>query len=199
MIESHFIRTIAGYFGIPLLMFVSFVLLLFWLCKLYQNSVVTNVPNHVAHQEGQRPPIPPRGFQLRPLINLILLLFLCQILHGPLPPFPADASDEETCDARAARKAFARIRQTLQGCIHSEEQIDPEIYQNRLIIKTAFCSGFCQVKEECLQNEGLNASTPYIWYAAGAGFLVILAVLGIILRKNARPSRGVNGDAIQRG
>ena len=117
MIESHFIRTLSAYFGMPLIMFVCIVLLLFWFCRLFQNTAITNLPNNQPRPENQnRPALPLRPINLRNVAGLVMALSLCQILaEQPFNP-TVDATDSKTLCSSNPKKAFQKVEKYIESC-----------------------------------------------------------------------------------
>ena len=73
MVGTLLLRTLANHFAFPVLMTVVFVLLLLWLCRIFRNTVVTDIPNNHQH--------PPAAINLRNVAVSIIFLFLIQAAH----------------------------------------------------------------------------------------------------------------------
>ena len=60
MAEAQFIKALTGYFGFPLIITVAFVLLMFWICRYFNN----NAQYQQNAQQGRAPPpLPMRNIQ----------------------------------------------------------------------------------------------------------------------------------------
>ena len=87
MAEAQFIKALTGYFGFPLIITVAFVLLLFWICKYFNN----NAQYQQNTQQGRVPPALP----LRRIQNAIVTAF---ILAYPLFVVAAEETSPSTAD-----------------------------------------------------------------------------------------------------
>ena len=173
MIESHFIRSLAGYFGMPLLMFVSFALLLFWLCKIFRNTVVTDVPNN--HPEGNivnRPAVPPRPNNMRTLTTVALLFVLCQLSFETLHNKTVGAEENPVCEQNP-RKAFKKVMSYIEDCSSDEIHMVLEKFGTS---ESVLCMKYCA--------NNLSSINAYIILGMGAcNVLTLLVVVFIWLRK----------------
>ena len=182
MIESHFIRSLAGYFGIPLIMFVSFALILFWLCKIFQNAVVTDVPNNRRDREiDNRPVIPPRPNHLRTITTVALLFILCQTSQDTAQTKTVCAFQENPICEHNPRKAFKKVLSYIKECSASEVRL---IFENTGTTENEFCLKYCP--KERNESDLMNV---YIFLGIGVGcLLTFTTVILLALRRHRHSS-----------
>ena len=121
MVAVKFVQTLAGYFGFPVLLTVVFTLLIFWLCRVFRNEVVTEIP------DPRRPPVPPRaGVPLHPLNvrNVAALIFLCLSFQLVMTTPESAMTKPEACDGIRVERAINRVIAELKACLVEADYIE---------------------------------------------------------------------------
>ena len=103
MAEVQFLRALAGYFGLPLILIVVFTLLLFWICRYFGNNALVQGPVHNAPNA-----MAPRNVNLRHVAVATTLLLL--VPTWGLSP---------ECDSATLRKRFKKLLDGIHACDES--------------------------------------------------------------------------------
>ena len=139
MTEVRFLKALAGFYGYPIIMIVCFVLLIFWLCRIFNNNALVDLPENNPRPRDARPAVPPRQIPLRNLATIALLFIVCHI--AGTRGVSAENSTEKSClvDVRT------RIKQlgfTLKRCTKETvtlESITMAVCEAETIIKEKDC------------------------------------------------------------
>ena len=156
--ESRFMKTLAGYYAFPIFLVICFILVTFWLCRLFSNTAITNIPDNLNNNNNNAVPQQRNQRNLRRMTTFALAFVILHIVGG----------EEKLCNLK---QKFSRLKTAIRQCNVNTETIH--------FVDDTFCkssmSKFVDEKNLCISLTSL--------YLIISGFIGIFVVTWIFLKR----------------
>ena len=160
--ESRFMKTLAGYYAFPIFLVICFILVTFWLCRLFSNAAITNVPDNRNNDNNNNNAVPQQRNQqnLRRMTTFALAFVLLHIVGG----------EKNLCNIK---QKLSRLKTAMRKCDVNTETIH--------LMDDMFCGSMSKYADEKIC---ISLTSLYLIIATLIGILIVTLIIFKRFRRN---------------